>query len=212
MIFISRWLIVVDFLPWNFLTAQQRMKGWRFSPKSPKCMRNWNLLQGCSTLSQQIQWVTRSSETKCNKCFCLDLPKDLNANRTAGKLGWTLVAASPSGFWFFWFFFFFLQSWWNSLQLHLNWGCDLNFPKQAGQVWKPDISQCVCFLRTKVVAEPSPRGAWLVPSPPWHVCCHTGHWIPGKSSRLAPYSQAAPHSNMPLLSLKVFTVYFLVLL
>lgn len=111
MIFISRWLIVVDFLPWNFVTAQQRMKVWRFYPKSPKCMRNWNLLQGCSTLSQQIQWVMRSSETKCNKCFCLDLPKDLNANRTAGKLGWTLVAASPSGFWFFcWVVLFFFPS------------------------------------------------------------------------------------------------------
>lgn len=31
-------------------------------------------------------------------CFCLDLPKDLNANTTPAKLGWTLVAAFPSGF------------------------------------------------------------------------------------------------------------------
>lgn len=100
MIFISRCLAVVDFLPWK---AQQKRK---FSQKSPKRIRNWNLLQGCNTLSQQIQWVTRSSETQCNKCFCLDLPKDLNANRTPGKLGWTLVTASPSGVWFFLFFSF----------------------------------------------------------------------------------------------------------
>lgn len=107
MTLISRWLIVVDFLPWNFVTTQQEWKSGESPPKSPKCIRNWNLLQGCTRLSQQTRWVTRSSETKCKKCFCLDLPKDLNANRTAGKLGWTLVAASPSGFWFFcWLFFF----------------------------------------------------------------------------------------------------------
>lgn len=193
MIFISRCLVVVHFLPWNFVTAQQK---WKFSQKSPKRIRNWNLLQGCSTLSQQIHWVTRSSETQCNKCFCLDLPKDLNANITPGKLGWTLVAASPSGVWFF--FFFSLQSWWNSLQLHLHWGCDLNLPKQAGQVWKPDTSGCMCFLKNKGSCRTFPKGCLVGSLTP--LTCLLSHrplnsWQVGQACSLQPSSPTFKHAS-----------------